>query len=409
MWQALQARPLYPWMVCCLCMLLVATSNGMINSGITVFDEAILDEFGWTLTQLKTRDSITFMGASILVLVAGWAVDRFGFKPLLILGMGTLTLAYALYGKASSLTHVYLLHGLFALVAASAGNMTNIVAAATWNPQHRGMAVGMTIAGTSVGGMLLPPLANWLNQQFGWRQSLQIEALIPLVMLIAVVTLIGNRRAASPESSEANTASNAAKNTAKNTAGLRFTEVLHLPQFYLIALAGAFTYFAVLALFSHLFLYMRSLEFSPAQASVALSMLSLAALSGKLLSGWLADKLNPFRFFKIEMCLMLAGIIGISQAPSLIWVFLLLTGLGWGGLHTLYNFILIHLFGLRDAGKINGAVSVFEAAGGAAGIFFTGVVHDSFGGYGASWLMVMFVMGLGTLLIMPLKPLREIP
>lgn len=376
-------------------MLLVATSNGMINAGITVFDESLLEEFGWSLTQLKTRDSITFLGASVLVLASGWAVDRFGFKPLLLLGMATLSLAYFFYAEVKSLTHIYLLHGLFALVAASAGNMTNIVAAASWNPSHRGMAVGMTIAGTSVGGMLLPPLANWLNQTQGWRESLRIEAVIPFVMFIVVLLLLGNRRA-----------DNRGDSDQGRSEGMAFRDALRQSQFYLIAIAGAFTYFAILALFSHLFLYMRSLQFSPASASYALSVLSLAALTGKLASGWLADKINPFVFFKIEMGLMLLGLLGISQLPGAIWVFLLITGLGWGGLHTLYNFILLHLFGLRDAGKINGFVSVFEAAGGAAGIFFTGLVHDLWGGYNAALLMVVLVMTAGTLLILPLRPLQ---
>ena len=150
------------------------------------------------------------------------------------------------------------------------------------------------------------------------------------------------------------------------------------------------------------------MDYSSVAASYALSVLSLAALSGKLAAGWLADKSNPFLFFKIQMSLMLFGLIGISQLPTAIWLFLALTGLGWGGLHTLYNFILLHLFGMRDAGKINGSVSVFEAAGGAAGIFFTGVAFDAWGGYGSAWLMVVSVMAVGTMLIMPLKPLDEV-
>lgn len=392
----------YPWLVALLCMFLVATSNGLINAGITVFDESLLEEFGWTLTQLKTRDSITFLGASVLVLVAGWGVDRFGFKPLLLIGMATLAFAYYRYSAVTSLTGIYLLHGLFALVAASGGNMTNLVAAATWMPRRRGLAVGMAIAGTSVGGMFLPPLASYLNQTFGWRQALQIEALLPVIMFVLVLVLLGNRhRNSAPLPGAVN----------ERQHGATFGEALRRPEFYLIAGAGAFTYFAVLALFSHLFLYMRSINYAPQTASYALSALAIAALCGKLLSGVFSDRINPFRLFKALMLLMLLGLAGISQLPGAIWVFLLITGLGWGGLHTLYNFILIYLFGLRDAGKINGAVSVFEAAGGSAGIYAVSVIHDRFGGYPAAWLMVLGVMALGTCLVLPLRsvPAHDYP
>jgi predicted MFS family arabinose efflux permease len=392
--QRLQSASWYPWLVAVLCMLLVATSNGMINAGITVFDEALLDEFGWTLSQLKTRDSITFLGASLLVLVAGWAVDRWGFKPLLLLGMALLALAYWGYGYASRLGDLYLLHGIFALVAASAGNMTNIVAAATWMSHRRGLAVGMTIAGTSLGGMLLPPVANALNASLGWRAALRAEALLPAVMFLLVLVLLGNRHQGSP----------ARAGGEDESAGFSFGEALRRSQFHLIACAGAFTYFAILALFAHLFLYMRSLDYAPAAASYALSTLALAGLCGKLASGWIADRVDPFRFFKVQMLLMLTGLVGVSEFPSLVFPCLLLTGLGWGGLHTLYNFMLLHLFGLRDAGKINGAVSVFEAAGGAAGIYATGLAHDAWGGYGAAWLMVVAVMAVGTVLALLLRP-----
>ena len=388
---SLTANTAYPWLVLLLCMLTVVASNGMINAGLTVYDESLLQEFGWSIAQLKTRDSITFLGASLLVLLAGYLVDRIGFKPLQLCGLLALAAAYFVYGKASSLWQLYALHGIFALVAASAGNMTNVVASASWMPSRRGLAVGVTIAGTSVGGILIPPVANALNSSLGWRDAMQASALFPLALAAVVFLLVANRRGGADRSS------------AEARSGATFAEALRTVQFYLISAAGAFTYFAILALFSHLFLYMRSLDFAPTQASYALSLLSLAALIGKLGAGWLSDRINPFIFFRIQMLMMLAGIAGIAFAPRAIWLFLPLAGFGWGGLHTLYNFILLHLFGLRDAGKINGTVSVGEAAGGAAGIYLTGLIHDLSGGYGSAWLMVLGVMTAGTLLIMPLR------
>ena len=388
---SLLRNPLYPWLVLFLCMLIVAASNAMINAGLTVFDESLLEEFGWSLSELKTRDSITFLGASLFVLLAGYLVDRFGFKPLQLFGLVALAGAYFIYGRASTLWHLYSLHVVFALVAACSGNMTNVVATASWMPQRRGLAVGVTIAGTSVGGMLFPPIANALNSALGWRDAMQVGALFPLILAALVFLLIGNRRARDSRSD------------GTTGDGVSFAEALRSIQFYLIFAGGAFTYFAILALFSHLFLYMRSQGFTPGEASYALSLLSLAALAGKLGAGWIADRINPFLFFKIQMLTMFAGIAGIALLPASVWLFLPLAGFGWGGLHTPYNFILLHLFGMRDAGKINGTVSVGEAAGGAAGIFLTGLVYDLGGGYGPAWTMVLMVMGLGTLLIMPLR------
>jgi predicted MFS family arabinose efflux permease len=389
--QRITSHPAYPWLVLFLCMLIVAASNAMINTGLTVFDESLLDEFGWSLSALKTRDSITFLGASLLIMGAGYLVDRFGFKPLQLTGLIALAAAYYVYSHATTLWHLYALHIGFAMVAASAGNMTNVIATASWMPERRGLAVGVTIAGTSVGGMLIPPVANALNNALGWREAMQSMALFPLLLAVLVFLLIGNRRSRDGSHSES------------ATEGVSFAQALRSVQFYLIAAAGTFTYFAILALFSHLFLYMRSQGFTTGEASYSLSLLSLAALIGKLGAGWIADRINPFLFFKVQMLIMLAGLIGVAFLPAAIWLFLPLVGFGWGGLHTLYNFILLYMFGLRDAGKINGTVSVGEAAGGAAGIYLVGFVHDAGGGYPGAWLMVVAVMAVGTALIMPLR------
>lgn len=382
----------YPWLVALLCLAVVATTNGMINAGITVFDEALLNEFGWSVGELKLRDSITFLGGSVLVLAAGSLVDRFGFKPFLVAGMALLALGYLVYPRIDSLARLYGMHLLFAMVIASAGNMTAIVTAASWVRQRRGLAIGMTIAGTSIGGMLLPPLGNWLNLSFGWRRAMQLEAVIPALMLVLIVLLIGARRGADGE------------RIVEDSEGIAFGAVLRSTTFYRVAIAGALTYYGILSLFAHLFLYMRSLAYSPVEASLALSTLASAALAGKLLVGWISDRLDQYRLFRFQMLLMFAGLSGIAMLPGAIWPFLMVTGFGWGGLHTLYNLILLTLFGLRDAGKINGSVSLAEAVGGGVGIALTGWLFDASGSYSLGFAVMVFAMGIAVFAILGLKP-----
>ena len=78
----------YPWLVAVLAMLVVLTSNAMTNAGLTVFDESLLEELGCTVAELKVRDSITFLAASLLVLFAGWLVDPNAFGGLVAGGLG---------------------------------------------------------------------------------------------------------------------------------------------------------------------------------------------------------------------------------------------------------------------------------------------------------------------------------
>jgi len=377
-------------------MMAVVASNGLINTGLTVFDESLLEEFGWSVGELKTRDSISFLCAAVFVLATGYMVDRYGPRSMLLLGLSLLTLGYFFYGRISSLTELYTTHILFGLVLACAGNMTTIVMTASWVKKYRGLAVGMVIAGTSVGGMIIPPLANFLNHQFGWRQSMQLEAIFPFVLMILIFLLVKNRKSAKQQK--------AGKEDNELKEGMPFAQVLKKKAFYLVAFAGALTFYAILSLFSHMFLYMRSLEYTPEQASLALSIMSLTALLGKVLGGFASDHISPYRLFKFQMVVMLIGVVGISQLNQFIWLFLILVGFGWGGLHTLYNYILITLFGLRDAGKINSVVSLCEAGGGGLGILFTGYLYDYFGNYPSALLVSAVLMAIATVCVFAIKP-----
>ncbi len=390
----LTSHRLYPWAVATVAMLTIVASNGIINSGLTVFDESLLSEFGWSVGGLKIRDSIHFSGAAVLVVLSGWLLDRAGFKPLLLTGMALLTAVLLSYPLITSLGNVYSLHAVLAVVLACSGNMVALLTAATWMPERRGLAVGIAIAGTSVGGMLIPPLAALLNETIGWRDAMTWLALLPAAVFVLILLIVRNRRA-DPGGGAAGEAD-----------GLTFVEALATPQFWLIGAAGVCTFYAILSLYSHLFLYLRGLSFEPATAALGLTLLSAVGFAGKLGAGWLADHVNPFWLLRGCMLTMLTGLALIVWLPGGVWLGLAVTGLGWGSLHTLYNYLLLTLFGMRAAGRINGSTSAAEAAGGAAGIAVTGFLFDAAGDYSAAFAVMLAVMATGVLLTFALRPVR---
>lgn len=375
-------------------MMVIIATNAMGSSGLTVFDESLLTEFGWSVGQLKVRDSINYFGAAVLVFFAGWMLDRLGFKPLLLTGLALLTGVYLAYPYIESLPGIYGLHCVLAIVIACSGNMVALITAATWMPKRRGLAVGMAIAGTSVGGMIVPPVAATLNEALGWRDAMQWMALYPALVFVLIVLLLRPRKAA-------------VQSDPSLKEGLTFSEAARTSQFFLVAIAGICTFYAILALYSHLFLYLRSLTFEPVTAALGLTVLSALGLTGKLLAGWASDLLNPYHLIRICMAVMLLGLAMIVFIPSTIWVGLGVTGLGWGSLHTLYNYLLLDLFGMRSAGRINGFISAAEALGGALGIAASGFLFDAAGDYSLAFAVMLGVMTLGTLSTLKLRPVKH--
>ena len=353
--------------IAALCLLVVSVSNGMVNSGLAVYDEVLLEHLDTTIAPLKLRDSITFLGSSAFVLLAGLWVDRRGTKRLLMAGLGLLSLVYLIYPLTRSLPEVYGLHLLCALVLACAGNMTAIVTAAHAMPDRTGLAIGMAVAGTSVGGMFMPPLAAYLISSLGWQTAMQVQAAIPLMVLMLVLWLLPARAGRRNKETE----------TADVTQPL--LGVFRSRAFYTVTLAASLTYYSALSLFSHLFLYLRSLDIETQSAALGMSTLAGCALAGKLIVGHLSDRLPFDNFFRAQMALMLVGVTGIAMGGGWLWLAIGIAGFGWGGLHALYNIVLVRLFGLAVAGRVNSTVSVAEAIGGATGIAVTGWLADSAG------------------------------
>lgn len=391
----LQNLSWYPWFVVLLCLCIVMLSNGMTNAGLTVFDETLLKEFGWTTAQLKTRETINFVGAGVLVLFAGYLVDRFGYKPLLLTGMFLLAVGYGAYGLADGIAVLYSIHVLFAVVIVCAGNVVAVVTAATAMPERRGLAVGFAVAGTSVGGIVIPLLANQLNQSLGWREATRIEALLPAIMFVVIALMLVNK---TPGKSDKGP---------EQVKGVPYGNALRTHQFTLVTIAGGCTFFAILAVYSHLFLFMRSLEFSSDQAAGALGFLSAIALVGKLSAGWISGLASPFWLLRINMLVMLVGLVLVIQLPGAVYVGLLLIGLGWGGLHTLYNYVLIALFGMKAAGKINATVAIVQSIGAGLGAWVTAWLFDQSGSYHYPFVVVAFVLSLAWLVTLLIRPLSE--
>ncbi|MDW8480203.1 MAG: MFS transporter [Xanthomonadales bacterium] len=152
--------------------------------------------------------------------------------------------------------------------------------------------------------------------------------------------------------------------------------------FWALAFTAMMTFYAMLAASAHLFLHLRGLGFAPPTAAQGLSLMFGMALIGKFLFGLLADHLPQKKVFLANIAVMFLGSLALATLDArLVWIAIVLFGLGWGGLYTLLQLQAVNSFGLTAAGKILGTITVLDAAGGGLGIFLTGFLYDRFGSY----------------------------
>ena len=371
-----------PWHIALLALLIVACVNGLTTTGITTFDESILRDLGGTRADLKLRDTVNFWGAALLLPVTGWLMDKGGARITSLIGLVLLGGSVFLYGRATSLLQLYLLHGVFAMSIGLTGSLAMIVLVTRLFTKNRGLAVGLALAGTSVGGMAMGQIMPWVLESTHWRTAFSYLAILPFLMAGLVYVVV-------PKSG---TSESTVRQADKDTS-LPLSAALALPSFWLVALAGFLTFGTILAIYQNIFLHMRDLNFSPKQTGSGIALLSVFALSAKLVSGFLSDRMGSKILLMISLVIMATGIgLLASLKANLVWTGLACIGLGWGGANTLINYLCIQVFGVAAAGRISGTISTAESIGAGIGPFAAAKLFDATKSYGSAFGFMVVIL-----------------
>ncbi|MEY4065452.1 MAG: hypothetical protein RIR26_1660 [Pseudomonadota bacterium] len=374
----MQKMSSYSWFVVLCGFLILLVTNGMTLSGLTVFDSALLDEFGWQRGELKLRDLITFAGAGFIAPLFGYWADKGHIKKCLLAGCLFLSAGFVAYASVRSLGGVYIAHALFGLSLASAGIVSVVFLVSSQVPAaQRSLALGMALVGSSFGNTLFPQLNLALLKVMDWRTAFLCLSLVPIVLLVA---LLGFVRTPSVVK-------------AGNSLALPITSVLRSVVFWRIGGIAMITFFAILGVSSHLFLRLTGAGVTPQSAGTFLGLLFMMGLVGKLFSGIFAHKWGVPSLMMAALSLMTVGAWGIGQLVfdhALPWV--LCFGLGWGALYTLIQISTVSQFGCEGAGRILGAVAFLEALGGGLGPWLIGLTYDRTGSYNLGFSLIAVLL-----------------
>ena len=156
---------------------------------LSLFMIPLAAEFSWDRTQISLAS--TFFTATLLFAlpIAGRLVDTHGSKRVLVPSM----LAVALLLAAIPLTlsepwHLWLIFALIGSLGAGANALPYMRTVSACFDRHRGLAIGITLAGAGLGYSYVPPLLHYTIESHGWRSAylllggIIIFIALPLVM-----------------------------------------------------------------------------------------------------------------------------------------------------------------------------------------------------------------------------------
>jgi MFS family permease len=373
---------------------IIWVTNALTLAGMTVFDAKLLAELGVERGPLKFGDTIQLLVSGALAPVGGWLADRYGVRPVMVVGAVLLTGALYGYSSVDSLADVYVLRAVMGAALASAGLVLCVTIVSRWFVAKRGLALGLMLSGTSLGNAVFPQLNAALIAEHGWREAFTIICLVPLLLLPIILFVIKEwpdrigLQALGAEAARSGT-------DPQLLAGYEFNDALRSANFWLIGTAAFCTFYAILGLANNLFLHMSDLGFGPAEAAQAYFPLFVMGLVGKIAAGALADVLPRKAVFGGCLTLMFAGALLLATLkPWLVMPALYLFGLGWGGNYTMLQGLVADVFGARSLGRILGGITVLDATGGALGPWITGALFDVSQSYRFGFMVIVVLIGV---------------
>ena len=194
-------------------------------------------------------------------------------------------------------------------------------------------------------------------------------------------------------------------------AGVDWTlrRALRTARFWWISLGyfcGLYIWYAVQV---HQTKFLLDIGFSPSVGVWALGVVSLLGIPGQILLGHASDRIGRewvWATSSAGFAICFAALIALKYAPSLPLVYLMVFtqgALGYG-LTSIMGAVVLEIFQGRHYGSIFGTIMLAALAGGAAGPWVTGLLHDLTGSYTAAFAIGIGVSALSAFAIWMASP-----
>jgi predicted MFS family arabinose efflux permease len=340
----------------------------------------------WSRETVSAAFGAASMSIALSSPIAGVLLDRHGARRVLLPTLTIFGLAYASLALLTpSLPHLFGVFILLGLVGNACGQMgySRAISIAFSVENRRGLAIAIMMAGTGIGAILIPMLAQRFIDTTGWRTAFALLGLLSLVLSLPLAYLY------IPPGGGSNSSSSRER---PKTGKYRLTR-----EFWLITATLFLAAFSINGAVIHLAPLLSDKQgISPASAAMAVSAMGGASLVGRLVTGLLLDRRNSFGP-RIAFGLLLiasAGILLLATAATTIEIGItaaMMIGFGMGGESDVVPYLLTRYYSLESFSTLYGFTWTAYAIATALSSTLMGRIHDLTGSYSS---MLLWISGL---------------
>jgi len=369
-------------------------------------------EFGWQRGEISLALAVINLTGIAMAPILGFLVDKHGVRKILLpssLMLGLLTAS--LFFLSNSLWHFYIIWFLIAVLGCAATPLSYSKVIVKWFDRKRGLALGLGLAGVGFGAALMPPLAQALITNYGWRVAyLGLGGLVLFLGFPALVLFL--RNAPEPMGLRPDGDAIPAEEKIKTVIpGFTIKETIKQKSFWLMIAIFLCIGMVITSVIVHLIPMLIERGIEAKEAANGAAFLGLSLIFGRVFAGFLMD-----RFFApyVSIAFMIGPTIGLCILASgvggpIVYLAIILVGMAIGAEFDVMGYFTSRYSGLLSYGKVFGLLFAAFELGAAIGSVSMGYCHDITGEYTiVLWIMAGLAL-TSCILTAMLGPYPELP
>jgi MFS family permease len=282
---------------------------------------------------------------------------------------------------------------------------------ARWFTQRRNLMTGLAFVGGSTGGLIMPPVANWLISSVGWRGSFIVLGAVTLIVIAVGAQFLRSdpRQMGQMPYGENKRLTVQEHNPKFYVEGFSLKEAMRTRQFWMLSMIAFFNTFCLTTIMIHIVPHTTDLGISAASAANILAVLSAGLLLGSFMVGSGADRIGTRKACIICFIPMLAVLLLLlpMTEPWMIGLLVFVMACGNGGCITIMSSMFAELFGMKSHGLILGCSNLISALGGAFGPFIAGYIFDTSSNYQWAFTLCGALIATGLATAILLRPITK--
>jgi MFS family permease len=399
----------YGWWLVVATLFLNSATGTPAFGAVGLWVDSLEREFHWSRTQLSWAFSLGQLEGSIAGPIIGILVAKYGARNVVLIGISTCGLGFALLSQTQSLVIFYVSYAILMIGAGAGGWLPMMTVINDWFDKKRGIAMGLGGMGFSIGGFFLIPFLAFLmlHPNIGWRITALGLSVFYIIIMYPLFRIIRNTpeeydeipdgiRNLNFRQSDQNIPSTVDE---PESIDLSVYQIVKIPVFWIISISHAASTMLIGTMTVHLILSLIDQGMSTQVASTIWGTTLLVSGAGQILGGYMSDKVTIKYALCIFGCMQAVGVViatfvtSVYSAPLFVIVF----GLSFGARVPLGTAIRSQYFGRKSFGKVLGISMMPMSILMMVGPLVAGRMYDSLGDYKLAFYLIAAVSVLGSL------------